>query len=238
MGSTNKTTSLSLPQWIGTDKPTFLGDMNDAFLKIDEGYTDLSGKISTATSESGQAIDLAKTANDNASKAVSSLETVSTKADNAYTKAETANTTAVNANSTANTAKQSVTQLDAKIKNTVSGSYTNKVSTINTWYGGFCSYNEELQQLFISFKLQFNAKAVYSQTNIAKITGLSLPNSTTRQIFGALSVLRTSGNYEYTPDFLDLYIEPSGQLYTKYNDTSLYLHMINCQVCLDTSHWS
>lgn len=37
MGSTNKTTHLKLPQWIGTDKPTFLGDMNDAFLKIDNG---------------------------------------------------------------------------------------------------------------------------------------------------------------------------------------------------------
>ena len=42
MGSTNKTQYLELPQWIGTDKPTFLGDFNDAFLKIDNGYNTIN----------------------------------------------------------------------------------------------------------------------------------------------------------------------------------------------------
>ena len=35
MASTNKTTHYDLPQWIGTDKPTFLGDLNGAFSTID-----------------------------------------------------------------------------------------------------------------------------------------------------------------------------------------------------------
>lgn len=37
MSSTNKTENYDLPQWIGTDKPTFLGDFNGAFLAIDKG---------------------------------------------------------------------------------------------------------------------------------------------------------------------------------------------------------
>ena len=32
MASTNKTTNYSLPQWVGSDKPSYLGDFNDAFL--------------------------------------------------------------------------------------------------------------------------------------------------------------------------------------------------------------
>lgn len=35
MAHTNSTTNYSLPQWVGTDKPTFLGDFNTAFSDID-----------------------------------------------------------------------------------------------------------------------------------------------------------------------------------------------------------
>ena len=38
MGHTNKTARLQLPQFLGTDKPTMLGDMNVAFSKIDESF--------------------------------------------------------------------------------------------------------------------------------------------------------------------------------------------------------
>lgn len=36
MASTNKTTNYQLPQWVGTDHPSFLQDFNPAFEKIDE----------------------------------------------------------------------------------------------------------------------------------------------------------------------------------------------------------
>ena len=35
MSATNQTTTLNLPQWVGSDKPTFLGDLNNAFSNID-----------------------------------------------------------------------------------------------------------------------------------------------------------------------------------------------------------
>lgn len=59
MASTNKTTHYDLPQWIGTDKPTFLGDLNGAFATIDtQLYT---------------AVTNAKNANDNASSAAGAV---------------------------------------------------------------------------------------------------------------------------------------------------------------------
>ena len=50
MASTNKTTNFDLPQWVSSDKPTFEGDLNGAFLIIDN--TMQSNKT---TSETGNA---------------------------------------------------------------------------------------------------------------------------------------------------------------------------------------
>lgn len=38
MGYTNKTKKLELPQWVGTDRPTYLVDFNTAFLNIDNAF--------------------------------------------------------------------------------------------------------------------------------------------------------------------------------------------------------
>lgn len=58
MSYTNKTQHYDLPQWVGTDKPTWLGDMNTAFATID-------GKIYTATSVANSAYSSSQTANNN-----------------------------------------------------------------------------------------------------------------------------------------------------------------------------
>lgn len=36
MTATNKTPNYELPQWVGEDHPTFAGDFNSAFSKIDD----------------------------------------------------------------------------------------------------------------------------------------------------------------------------------------------------------
>lgn len=45
MGSTNKTTNLNLPQFGPSDKPTWQGDITQAFKSIDDGHGALLGKI-------------------------------------------------------------------------------------------------------------------------------------------------------------------------------------------------
>ena len=47
MASTNKTKNFQLPQWSGSDHPTFQGDMNDAFKKIDDGMQKNKEDINT-----------------------------------------------------------------------------------------------------------------------------------------------------------------------------------------------
>ena len=44
MSATNKTTYLDLPQFIGTDVPSWLGDFNGAMEKIDTGYNNVDIK--------------------------------------------------------------------------------------------------------------------------------------------------------------------------------------------------
>lgn len=56
MSSTNKTEHYDLPQWVGSDKPTFLGDFNSAFLSIDKA-------LYQAKADADNAVDVANQAN-------------------------------------------------------------------------------------------------------------------------------------------------------------------------------
>lgn len=56
MGYTNETELLMLPQWIATDKPDWLNDMNGAFRNIDSGFADVKGESSQASADASQAL--------------------------------------------------------------------------------------------------------------------------------------------------------------------------------------
>ena len=85
MASTNKTTHFDLPQWIGTDKPTFLGDLNGAFSTIDTqlytAVTNAENANNNATSAAGAVSDMQEDVNDlktwqtTAATAISGLQT-------------------------------------------------------------------------------------------------------------------------------------------------------------------
>lgn len=65
MASTNKTTHYDLPQWIGTDKPTFLGDLNGAFATIDtQLYTAVTNAENANTNASSAAGAVSNMQND------------------------------------------------------------------------------------------------------------------------------------------------------------------------------
>ena len=68
MSSTNKTEHYSLPQFIGSDIPTWLGDFNSAMMAIDSGINSAATSASGAATTAAQAvIDAAaaqKSAND------------------------------------------------------------------------------------------------------------------------------------------------------------------------------
>lgn len=55
MSATNNTTYLNLPQFIGTDVPSWLGDFNGAMEKIDTGYNNVDIKAGKAASTANSA---------------------------------------------------------------------------------------------------------------------------------------------------------------------------------------
>lgn len=64
MASTNKTTHYELSQYIGTDKPTYLGDYNSDMSKIDTALYDVDTKadsLETITSGLGDRVDTLET---------------------------------------------------------------------------------------------------------------------------------------------------------------------------------
>ena len=85
MASTNKTTHYDLPQWIGTDKPTFLGDLNGAFSTLDTqlytAVTNAANANDNATSAAGAVsnmqddVDGLKTWQTTAASAITGLQT-------------------------------------------------------------------------------------------------------------------------------------------------------------------
>lgn len=103
MASTNKTLNLELSQFIGTDKPSFLGDYNGDMSKIDTA-------VHLAQETADNATTLANTANTNASTALQTAQSAETTATTATSDASTALDTANTASTTATSASQTATE--------------------------------------------------------------------------------------------------------------------------------
>lgn len=83
MASTNKTTNYELSQYVGTDKPTYLGDYNGDMYKID-------AQMKLNADSASSAGTLASTASSTASTALENANTADTKATSAQTTATSA----------------------------------------------------------------------------------------------------------------------------------------------------
>ena len=102
MASTNKTPNFDLSQYIGSDKPTYLGDYNSDMSKIDTA-------MATNKTNSENAVTVATGANETASNA----QTIATQA---QTTAQQANTLAQTAKTAADTAQAGVNENTANIE--------------------------------------------------------------------------------------------------------------------------
>ena len=98
MGHTNSTPNIGLPQFIGTDKPTWLGDVNGAMSTIDTKVGSIDAAIATTDAKADNAVADASGAVTTATNAVNTAgaaSTTATQANNLATQALTvANNTA------------------------------------------------------------------------------------------------------------------------------------------------
>lgn len=102
--STNKTTNYELPQFIGTDKPTWLGDFNEAMADIDAGMHENASDISAMASDVATASATASQASQDVSTLSSTVSSLSSDVSSATSTANNAQSTATSALNTANTA--------------------------------------------------------------------------------------------------------------------------------------
>lgn len=104
MSFTNSTPNYGLPQYIGTDKPTYLGDMNTAYSTIDTQMKANADAASAATSTANTAAATATAASTNATTALNTANSAASEAASATSAAASATSTANNAATDASTA--------------------------------------------------------------------------------------------------------------------------------------
>ena len=105
MGHTNSTANYNLPQFVGSDKPTWLGDVNGAMSAIDAAIANAASAATDAASVATNAATVAAGAVTTANAASETATAASTAASTATATANTAADTANNAQSTAVLAK-------------------------------------------------------------------------------------------------------------------------------------
>ena len=111
MASTNKTTNYDLSQYIGSDKPTYLGDYNSDMSKIDTQMKTNADNIATAIAGVESATSTANQANTTANQANTTANSASQTASQAQSTANTASSTASSALATATQAQGSANQV-------------------------------------------------------------------------------------------------------------------------------
>lgn len=110
MSSTNKTANYKLSQYIGTDKPTYLGDYNGDMSKIDAQMKANADAASSAQSAAGAAQTKAESVETDMTQVKSDIEELNTDVSGLQNSVQQANTTAASANQTAGTANTNANQ--------------------------------------------------------------------------------------------------------------------------------
>lgn len=243
MSSTNKTTNYNLSQYIGTDKPTYLGDYNSDMLKIDTALKANADSASNAASTAGAAQAVAS----DASKKVQNLNdsVTANSADIAGLKTKNAqqDSSIQNASNTASSALNKANQNDHNIAdiNTrnqwIQGTNIHNTGLPNYTKGSWnCSYNRLSGLLNISGQIELSqGSTVAGESRIATIPDniMKLINPSGEQkVWSSLFVTRSDGSLEVN----NLTIDQTGKIYMTYTlNNVLYL---NSQLTLNTSTWN
>lgn len=168
MSSTNKTPNYELPQFIGTDKPTWLGDINDAMSKIDIGMKANSNNAGNAVSTATNAVATANQAIDSANSAETSAQSAITKATNAQNTAENAQTSATSAQSTAENAQTIATSVQSALNiNNFENINSNNITV--TQSGATPSINSS-SVITIASNTEKSISKIYGRLEISNVT--------------------------------------------------------------------
>lgn len=242
MSSTNKTTNYKLSQYIGTDKPTYLGDYNGDMLKIDNQMKVNADSAANATSAAGAAEAVAADASKNVQKLndsvtaigedIASLKTKNTQQDVSI---QNATNTASSANNKAKQNEQNITDINSR-NQWVQGINIHNTGLPNYSKGSWnCSYNKFSGLLNISGQVELSQGSTIAGTtrlgtipdNIMKM----IESTGDQKIWSSLFVTRSDGTLEVQ----NLTIDQTGKIYFEY--TLNNVTYMNIQITLNTANW-
>lgn len=193
--STNKTANYELPQFVGTDKPTWLGDFNTAMSTIDSGMAENKSDIESMDSRVASAEASASQATQSVSALTTTVGDLSTDVASVTTTANNAQSTATSALNTANTANG---KADTNATN---------ITAINTRINTLVDKEKYSTSEIKTNKLWINNKPIYRKT--IYITGL--PNNTDKNVNHGAS------NVDLIVNTYGIMLTPSSNLVTPLN---------------------
>lgn len=240
MPSTNKTPNYNLSQYIGTDKPTYLGDYNSDMLKIDTqmqlNAESSSNAVSTANAVK-TGLDTIKNsveeitsglneANRNIAANTTLINSVNTVATSANNNANNANTTA---NENANKLSQNVWTPFTRVT-----SMTTKFTPVNSSSNIEVSYNPFLQLMIFKGAGKFTENVVNNELLFTLPASIPRP-SVRRVIFLFFTAILTT---TLDPIPVSVVIDPDGSVKTSIGSSTLTAPVsVNIQNIYLTQGW-
>jgi hypothetical protein len=178
-GHTNSTENYELPQFVGTDKPTWLGDINTAMSTIDTAVGTNASNITSLGTRVTSAEGIASQASTDVAGLTSTVNTLSGNVTTATTTANNAQSTATSALNTANTANgkadtnaSAITSLDtrmntaeANIENINLTTYSSSSVTRSTG-----TYDLNNQSLNYALNSDGSLAKIYGQVTASNVT--------------------------------------------------------------------
>lgn len=243
MSSTNKTTNYKLSQYIGTDKPTYLGDYNGDMLKIDNQLKENADSASNAASAAGAAQAVAEKASQsvqslNDSVTANSADIASLKTKNAQqdSSIQNASNTASSALNKANQNEHNITEINTRSQ-WMQGTNIHNTGLPNYSKGSWnCSYNRFSGLLNINGQIELSqGSTIAGESRIATIPDniMRLINSTgERKLWSSLFVTRADSSLEVQ----NLALDQTGKISLPYTLNNVVY--MNIQLMVNTSTWS
>lgn len=243
MSSTNKTPNYKLSQYIGTDKPTYLGDYNGDMLKIDNQLKKNADSASNAASAAGAAQAVAEKASQsvqslNDSVTANSADIASLKTKNAQqdSSIQNASNTASSALNKANQNEHNITEINTR-NQWMQGTNIHNTGLPNYSKGSWnCSYNRFSGLLNINGQIELSqGSTIAGDSRIATIPDniMRLIDSTgERKLWSSLFVTRADSSLEVQ----NLALDQTGKISLPYTlNNVMYM---NIQLTANTSTWS
>lgn len=243
MSSTNKTPNYNLSQYIGTDKPTYLGDYNGDMLKIDTQLKANADSASNATAAAGTAQAVAEQASQsvqslNDSVTANSADIASLKTKNAQqdSSIQNASNKASSALDKANQNEHNITEINTR-NQWMQGTNIHNTGLPNYSKGSWnCSYNRFSGLLNINGQIELSqGSTIAGDSRIATIPDniMKLINSTgERKLWSSLFVTRADNSLEVQ----NLTLDQTGKISLPYTlNNVMYM---NIQLTANTSTWN